>query len=109
MSETLKGRRTTDEWVTEIGATVRQRRLRAGLTQEDLARLAGIGISTLKHFEAGTGAHLTTLIKVVRTLGAEDWLAALAPPPEPAVSPMQLLRQRQRAPLGRRRVRRSAH
>jgi transcriptional regulator with XRE-family HTH domain len=109
MSETLQGRRTTEEWAAEIGATVRQRRQRAGLTQEDLARLAGIGVSTLKHLEAGTGARLSTLIKVVRTLGAEDWLAALALPPEPAVSPMALLRQQQRAPLGRRRVRRPAH
>jgi hypothetical protein len=44
---------------------------------------------------------------VVRALGAEDWLAALAPPAEPAVSPMQLLRQQQRAAAtARQRVRR---
>lgn len=109
MSDTPKGRRTTEEWATEIGATLRAHRVRAGLTQEELATQAGIGSSTLKHLEAGTGARLSTLIKVVRTLGAEDWLGALAVPAEPTVSPMQLLRQRQRTPVGRQRVRRPAH
>jgi transcriptional regulator with XRE-family HTH domain len=93
--------------MTEIGTSLRDRRIRAQLTQEELARRADIGLSALKHLESGAGANLTSLVKVVRALGAEDWLAALAPSPEPAVSPMELLRQQRRAPVPRRRVRRA--
>jgi transcriptional regulator with XRE-family HTH domain len=100
------GRRTTEEWLEELGSALRQRRIRAELTQEELARLAGIGTSAVKNLESGEGANLTSLVKVVRALGAEDWLAALALPAEPAVSPMQLLRQQRRAAPARQRVRR---
>ncbi|MGP0031655.1 MAG: helix-turn-helix domain-containing protein [Acidimicrobiales bacterium] len=93
--------------MTEIGTSLRDRRIRAQLTQEDLARRAGVGLSALKHLESGAGANLGSLVKVVRALGAEDWLAALAPPAEPAVSPMQLLRQQQKARPPRRRVRKA--
>ena len=107
MYPTTRGRRTTEEWLAELGTSLRQRRLRAELTQEDLARLAGLGLSSVKHLESGQGANLASLVKVVRALGAEDWLAALAPPDDPAVSPMQLLHQQQRA-APRRRVRKRA-
>ena len=107
MYPTTRGRRTTEEWLAELGTSLRQRRLRAELTQEDLARLAGLGLSSVKHLESGQGANLASLVKVVRALGAEDWLAALALPDDPAVSPMQLLHQQQRA-APRRRVRKRA-
>jgi transcriptional regulator with XRE-family HTH domain len=98
-------RRTTQEWLQELGGALRQRRILAGLTQEELAHRAGLGLSSLKHLESGAGANLTSLIKVARALGAEDWLGALAPA-EPGVSPIALLRQQQRATTRRQRVRR---
>jgi transcriptional regulator with XRE-family HTH domain len=101
------GRRTTEEWLAELGTNLRQRRIRAELTQEELARVAGLGLSSVKHLESGQGANLASLVKVARALGAEDWLAALALPDDPAVSPMQLLHQQQRA-RPRRRVRKRA-
>jgi transcriptional regulator with XRE-family HTH domain len=107
MNETRTGRRTSQEWLEEIGSNLRARRVGAGVTQEELARRAGLGLGALKHLESGSGANLTTLVKVVRALGAEDWLSALAPPPEPTVSPMQLLRERRRAAPGRQRVRKA--
>ena len=107
MYPTTRGRRTTEEWLAELGTSLRQRRLRAELTQEDLARLADLGLSSVKHLESGQGANLASLVKVVRALGAEDWLAALALPDDPAVSPMQLLHQQRRA-APRRRVRKRA-
>jgi transcriptional regulator with XRE-family HTH domain len=107
MNEARAGRRTTQEWLEEMGSGIRARRVGAGVTQEELARRAGLGLGALKHLESGAGANLTTLVKVVRALGAEDWLSALAPPPEPTVSPMQLLRERRRAAPVRQRVRKA--
>jgi transcriptional regulator with XRE-family HTH domain len=106
VNETKTGRRTTQEWLEELGGNIRARRVIEGVTQEELARRAGLGLGALKHLESGAGANLTTLVKVVRALGAEEWLTALAPPPEPTVSPMQLLRERRRAAPVRQRVRR---
>jgi transcriptional regulator with XRE-family HTH domain len=105
MTDPTTVRRTTQEWLGQLGGALRERRIRAGLTQEELARRADLGLSALKHLEAGRGANLTSLVKAVRALGAEDWLASLAPPAEPVVSPMQLLRQQRRRPPERRRVR----
>jgi transcriptional regulator with XRE-family HTH domain len=107
MHETRTGRRTTQGWLEEIGGSIRARRIGAGVTQEELARRAGLGLGALKHLESGVGANLTTLVKVVRALGAEEWLSSLAPPPEPTVSPMQLLRERRRAAPVRQRVRKA--
>jgi transcriptional regulator with XRE-family HTH domain len=98
---------STHEWLVNLGGMLRAHRVGQGHTQVEMARLAGVGQSTLQHLEAGDGATLTTLVKVVRALGAEEWLSALAPPAEPTVSPMQLLRQQQSTPPNRRRVRRS--
>jgi transcriptional regulator with XRE-family HTH domain len=108
VNPTTRGRRTTEEWLIELGASLRQRRIRAELTQEELARLAGLGLSSVKHLESGQGANLASLVKVARALGAEDWLAALALPEDPAVSPMQLLHQQRRARPRRRVRKRSA-
>ena len=97
-------RRTTGDWLRELGAGLRRSRMGAELTQEDLARRAGVSLSALKHLEVGAGANVTSLVKVVRALGREDWLAALAPPAEPTVSPIQMLRH-QRSEHERQRVR----
>ena len=97
--------RSTSEWLIELGASIRLRRIQAEMTQDDLARLAGISGGALNHLETGSGANLASLVKVVRALGCEDWLASLTPPLSPAVSPLQLLREQQRTGQGRRRVR----
>jgi transcriptional regulator with XRE-family HTH domain len=100
-------RRTTQEWLAQLGADLRDRRIRAEHTQEALARRADISLSSLKNLESGAGANLTTLIKVVRALGAENWLAALSLPAEPSISPMQMLLAQRHSPT-RQRVRRVA-
>jgi transcriptional regulator with XRE-family HTH domain len=86
---------STQEWEDRLGADVRRTRLRQGLTQEELARQAGVSLSALKSLEAGRGTQLRTLVRVARVLGRDEWLASFAPP-EPSVSPMQLLRDQQR-------------
>ena len=103
VDETGSGRRTVSEWQRELGAQLRELRIRAQLTQEDLAHRAALGLIV----EAGRGANLTSLVKAVRALGREDWLESLAPASATTVSPMRLLRERQVTPPPRRRVRTS--
>ncbi len=99
-------RRSTDDWLEEMGADLRARRIAARLTQVELAEAADVGSSTVKNLESGKGAQLSSLVKVVRALDAEDWLAALALP-APTVSPMAMLRAQRAAARPRQRVRRS--
>jgi len=86
-------RRTTDEWEAELGLAVRRTRRRAGLTQAELARAANVSLTSVKNLERGAGSSLRTVVQVARALGRTDWLAAFEPP-EPTVSPMELLRAR---------------
>jgi transcriptional regulator with XRE-family HTH domain len=97
-------RRTSAEWLERLGAQVRQRRITADLTQEDLAALADVSVSAVGNLETGAGAQLNTFVKVVRALGATDWLNALAPTP-PSISPIQMLRHERRTGRPRQRVR----
>jgi transcriptional regulator with XRE-family HTH domain len=94
MDMNTEGRRTTAEWLEELGTALRAQRLEAGFSQDELADRADVSLGALKNLETGSGANLTTLVKTVRALGREDWLAALAPK-TPQVSPMQLYRERQ--------------
>ena len=87
---------TTLEWERRMGADARRLRQRSGLTQSEMADRANVSLSTVKYFEAGKGSSLATLVRIARVLDRTDWLASFAPN-EPAVSPMSLLRERQRA------------
>lgn len=99
--------RTSQDWEQVLGAQVRQLRLRRDQTQTDLAGMAGVSLTALRNLETGSGATINTLIKVLRALGQLDWLARLAP--VAAVSPIALLRQRQKAPRQRAYVPRPKH
>jgi transcriptional regulator with XRE-family HTH domain len=79
-----------------MGTDVRRLRLAQGLTQVELAERANVSLSAVKYLEGGRGSSLATLIRVARSLGRADWLSSLAPA-EPSVSPIALLRERQRA------------
>jgi transcriptional regulator with XRE-family HTH domain len=88
-------RRSVEEWEAVLGRQIRELRLRLGRTQAELADAANLDRSTLKRIERGEGGTVRSLVQVARALGREDWLAAFAP--VPTVSPMQLLREQQRA------------
>jgi len=75
----------------EFGAQVRRARLIEDITQDELARRANITTKTLQKLESGQGSTLTTIIKVLRALGRDDWLGTLEP--APAVSPLRLARE----------------
>lgn len=90
----------TNEWELRLGAQFRSLRLEAGLDQVTLAGLADVSVSSLKSLENGKGSSLRTVIKILRALGATQWLTTLAP--EPTVSPLDVLRHS--TPTPRRRV-----
>lgn len=83
-----------------MGEQVRALRLEAGLDQATLAGLADVGLTSVKNLENGRGSSLRTLVRILRSLDATDWLDTLAP--TPTVSPIDLLRSAEPAP--RRRV-----
>ena len=62
-----------------IGAQLRRARLAAGLTQEQVAELAGISRPRYRDIETGAAAaRTTTLINIARALGLEMMLVPQA-------------------------------
>lgn len=75
----------------------------AGITQAELSRKSGVGLTPLKRFEKTGGATLSNLVAIFRALDLLDRLEDLVPEPG-SPSPLELLKtdraktQRQRAP-----------
>lgn len=84
--------RATNELQHDLGEQLRLLRLRRGLDQRQVAHEAGIALNAVKRLESGQGATLTSLIKVLRVLGREDWLATLAP--AVSISPLDMINAR---------------
>ena len=63
----------------ELGERLRKLRLRKNITQEDLAERTLLSVGTIKSLEAGKGK-LSTLVAVLRELGALDQLDQFIPP-----------------------------
>jgi transcriptional regulator with XRE-family HTH domain len=96
----------TDEAVlAELGKRLERVRLERNLTQRQLASEAGVERKAVQRIEAGDSVKLISLIRVLRALGLLDALDQLVP--EPAPSPIELLKlrgkSRQRASGERRR------
>lgn len=83
----------SEEWELEIGNQLRALRLRKNVDQRQLAQQAGVALNAVKNLEAGRGATVTSLVKVVRALGRSDWFRALAPPV--SISPIQMLKAKE--------------
>lgn len=74
----------------EIGLRLRRRRLEKNISQQDLAKTAGLNRTTVSEFERGKSASTLTLVQVLRALAALDELEAFLPDPGP--SPLELAR-----------------
>ena len=85
--------------LSEIGMRVSRQRLNRNITQEDLARRAGVARIVVQRLEGGRGCTIENLIRILRTFGVLDQLDAFLP--EAGLSPLQLAnfrgRQRLRA------------
>lgn len=100
--EVNRNYRTAEEWEAALGDQVRRVRIGRNLDQAGLAQLADVSIGAVSNLERGKGSSLRTLVSVLRALGRTEWLESLAP--AVGVSPMQLLRSKQRTPPSRVRV-----
>jgi len=82
-----------------LGERVKKERLNQNTTQTELAQRAGIDRMVLARLENGKGCTLTSMIKILRTLGKINGLELFLP--EPGISPVQLAKlaghQRQEA------------
>jgi len=83
----------------ELGERLRRHRLNLDITQQDLARKAGVARSLVQRIERGHPCTLDGWLRVLRVLGVLDQLDAFLP--DPGISPLQLARlqdrERQRA------------
>ena len=85
----IESRLADDVVLLELGRRLGRTRLERNLTQAELGDEAGVGLATVQRLERGRPARLTSLIRVLRTLGLLDALDVLVP--EPAPSPLERL------------------
>jgi len=89
---------TPQELEAILGENVKALRLQKNLDRQTLCHHAGISQNALRHLEGGKGATLKTLIRVIRALDRESWLASIAP--QISINPLHMIREkrpRQRA------------
>ena len=89
----MQNSKTPEEIEVEFGQQLRDLRLRRNIDQRQLAEQAGVALNAVKNLENGRGATLSSLVKVLRSLGRADWLETLAP--TVGISPMQMLKAKQ--------------
>jgi transcriptional regulator with XRE-family HTH domain len=88
-------RATTDRAaLSDLGARLARQRLERNLTQDQLAREAGVSKRTVIRLEKGESTQLTNLVRVLRALSLLGNLELLVPAPPP--SPIAQLESRQK-------------
>lgn len=94
---------TTQDSLKAIGASIRQLRLNANLSQAHLAESMGVALKTIQNLENGRNPTLATFLSALQNLGFSQRLEQLFPTPGP--SPIQTAkrsgkqRKRARQPL----------
>lgn len=71
--------KTVAEMESVLGEDLKNLRLSRNVDQRSLADRAGVSLRALQRLENGEGSSLTTLFKVLRALGRQDWLKGIAP------------------------------
>lgn len=70
---------TSGDLCAELGARLAKMRLSRNITQEALAREAGVGPRTLRRLEAGGSCTLDSFLRIVLILGLTDHLLSTIP------------------------------
>lgn len=78
----------------ELGHRIKALRLRKNITQKELSAMTTLSLNAIKSLESGRGK-LSTLIAVLRELGALDQLNSFIP--EISISPIQLAKMQGKA------------
>ncbi len=74
--------KTAAEVYQDIAAAAKARRIALNITQAELSSRSGVAIATLKRFEQGEAASLTTVLTVAESLNALEEFKSLFPMPE---------------------------
>ncbi len=102
----IMNEKSTEDWERRIGGQMRELRIAALLSQDELAERANISTGTVRALERGTGSSLKTLVRVARVLDRTQWLETLDPRGT-SMSPIEQLRERRRLSARPQRVPRS--
>ena len=86
---------TYEAILAEVGQRIASLRLESHLTQEALAREAGVSKRTLEHAEAGANVQLSTLVRIFRVLDLLPQLDQLPPPSTPR--PIEVMKRKGKA------------
>lgn len=81
---------TNSAILQELGARLKEYRMRCNMQQTELAERAGVNISTISRMESGQNIMMDSYIRVLRVLDMLDNLDEFIP--EPPVSPLLLKR-----------------
>jgi transcriptional regulator with XRE-family HTH domain len=96
---------TTDAAVlAELGLRLARHRLARNWTQADLAAQAGVGVATVQRAEHGRSVQMTSMVRLLRTLGLLEALDAAIP--ESIELPIVQLERERRGARRRARARR---
>ena len=74
--------KTAAEIHQDIAAAAKARRIALNITQVELSSRSGVAIATLKRFEQGGPASLSTVLTVAESLNALEEFQTLFPTPE---------------------------
>lgn len=85
--------KTAEEWLRELGRTVRDRRIAQGLSQLEISERSGVPLRTWKRLEGQGEGSLRHLIQAAIALRCEDNLALLFPAPSATSMDELLARQ----------------
>jgi len=89
---------TPEELEESLGKDIKALRLQKNIDRKTLCIRAGVSEHALRNLENGKGTTLKTLIRTLKALERESWLAQIAP--KTSINPLHLVReknQRQRA------------
>lgn len=89
--------------LTELGRRIARHRLERNWTQAELAREAGVGQATVQRAERGASVQMTSMVRLLRTLGLLEGLDLAIP--ESVRSPIAQLERERRKTRRRARAR----